>query len=177
MPTLDIAAQLVVSNQGNRSEREERVAIAVQRFRIVVRAIQAHAQGVVRASGLSHAQLWLLWEVFGLPGMSVSELSVRLSIKPATASNLLDKVESKGLIRRERAGPDQRVVRLYVTPAGTDILSTAPRPAQGALLEALSRLDDDKLSQLNVGLEALMGLLPGSVNADAHMPLSGLDPP
>lgn len=177
MPNPEIVAQRAVSNQVERSEREERVAVAVQSFRIVVRAMQAHAQGVIRASGLSHAQLWLLWEVFGLPGMSVSELSVRLSIKPATASNLLDKVEAKGLIRRERAGPDQRVVRLYVTPAGAELLSTAPRPAQGALLAALSRLDDNKLSQLNAGLEALMGLLPGSVEADAHMPLSGLDPP
>lgn len=159
-----------------RGARAERVALAVQRFRIVIRAIQNHSHSVLRQSGLSQAQLWLLWEVFGQPGMRVSELSQRLSIKPATASNLLDKVEGKGLIRRERAGPDQRVVRIYVTPAGAELLSQAPRPAQGALVDALGRLDDSHLSQLNEGLEALLALLPGQHADAAHLPLPPVDP-
>lgn len=166
----------VASDPPSRGTREERVAFAVQRFRIVIRAIQNHSQHVLQQSGLSQAQLWLLWEVFGEPGLRVSELSQRLSIKAATASNLLDKVEARGLVRRERAGPDQRVVRIYCTPAGAELLSQAPRPAQGALVDALGRLDDDKLSQLNEGLSALLDLLHGQHADAALVPLPEADP-
>jgi len=159
-----------------RGPREERIALAVQRFRVVIRAIQNHSQSVLRNSGLSQAQLWLLWEVFGEPGLRVSDLSQRLSIKVATASNLLDKVESKGLVRRERAGADQRVVRIYCTSTGAELLSQAPRPAQGALVDALGRLDDCHLCQLNDGLSALLGLLHGQHADAAHQPLPEADP-
>jgi DNA-binding MarR family transcriptional regulator len=159
-----------------RGAREDRVALAVQRFRVVIRAIQSHSHSVIRQSGLSQAQLWLLWEVFGQPGLRVSELSQRLSIKPATASNLLDKVESKGLIRRERAGPDQRVVQIYITAPGAELLSQAPRPAQGALVDALGRLDDCHLGQLNDGLAALLELLPRQHADAALQPLPPVDP-
>ncbi len=170
------AELIAATDQPARSAREDRVALAVQRFRVVIRAIQTHSHSVLRQSGLSQAQLWLLWEVFGQPGLRVSELSQRLSIKPATASNLLDKVESKGLIRRERAGPDQRVVRIYITPEGAELLSRAPRPAQGALVDALGRLDDTYLGQLNEGLAALQDLLHGRHADDAHQPLPPVDP-
>ncbi len=156
--------------------RDERVASAVQSFRIVVRAIQAHSQGVVKQCGISQTQLWLLWEIFGQPGMRVSELSRCLSIKPATASNLLDKVEKRGLVRRERVGPDQRVVRLFLTHAGAELLNSAPRPAQGALVDGLSRLDDRELRQLNRGMAALIERLDVQSDSAAHTPLPSPDP-
>jgi DNA-binding MarR family transcriptional regulator len=132
---------------------------AVRHFRVVVRAIQAHSNWVERRCGVSAAQLWALWEVFRTPGLRVSEISQRLSIKPATASNLLDKLEAKGLLERARRGPDQRVVQLYPTDEGSRLLASAPRPAEGALVDALSRLDDELLESLNGSLEALVDIL------------------
>lgn len=132
---------------------------AVRHFRVVVRAIQAHSSWVERRCGVSAAQLWALWEVFREPGLRVSDVSRRLSIKPATASNLLDKLEGKGLLQRVRRGPDQRVVQLFPTDEGARLLANAPRPAEGALLDALSRLDDMNLDSLNSSLDALVSIL------------------
>lgn len=150
---------------------DPRVIGVVRNFRVAVRAVQAHSAWVERQCGLSAAQLWALWEVDRKPGMSVSEIARRLSIKPATASNLLDKVESKALLRRSRQGPDQRVVQLFVTEEGARLLATAPLPAQGALLDALTRLRDDELNELSQGLEALIDILHTKDEGSALAPM------
>jgi len=150
---------------------DPRVMGVVRNFRVAVRAVQAHSAWVERQCGLSAAQLWALWEVDRSPGMSVSEIARRLSIKPATASNLLDKVEGKGLLRRSRQGPDQRVVQLFVTEDGAELLATAPLPAQGALLDALTRLREDELDELSQGLEALVDILHTKDEGSALSPM------
>jgi len=150
---------------------DPRVMGVVRNFRVAVRAVQAHSAWVERQCGLSAAQLWALWEVERKPGMSVSEIARRLSIKPATASNLLDKVESKNLLRRSRQGQDQRVVQLFVTDAGAELLATAPLPAQGALLDALTRLREVELNELSQSLEALVDILHTKEDGSALAPM------
>lgn len=137
-------------------DREACVRSVVQRFRVVFRSIQEHSRAIERRCGVSAAQLWALWELHARPGMRVSELSQAMSLHQSTASNLLDKMEAKGLVRRQRGGPDHRVVRLSLTQQGTDLLGAAPQPAQGALTNALHGLSDDVLSQLDASIAALV---------------------
>lgn len=130
--------------------------VVIRHFRTVVKCIQAHSVWVERQCGVSAAQLWALWEIHGEPGLRVKDISERLSIKPATASNLLDKIEAKGLIRRDRCGSDQRVVQLFPTVEGEQLLETAPGPAEGALLNALAQLNERVLDDLGTSLAALV---------------------
>jgi len=106
--------------------------------------------------GLSSSQLWTLWELFSTPGMKVSEVATALYVHQSTASNMLDKLESKGLVERRRGGPDQRIVRLYLSEAGVALLAKAPRPAQGAMTAALQQLPDASLDCLATGLADLV---------------------
>lgn len=166
-PALRTAGQGPVVNEPD----DARIIGVVRNFRVAVRAVQAHSAWVERQCGLSAAQLWALWEVDRAPGISVSEIARRLSIKPATASNLLDKIEAKDLLRRSREGPDQRVVQLFVTEEGAKLLATAPLPAQGALLDALTRLRQDELNELTQGLEALVDILHTKDEGSAMSPM------
>jgi len=131
-------------------------AEVVQNLRVILRTTQAHSRWIEKSTGVSGAQLWAMWELFATPGQKVSELSRTLSIHQSTASNMLDKLEEKGLIRRQRGGPDQRVVQLFLTSKGVELLSDAPRPAQGAIIDALTSLPDTELCKLNEGLSALL---------------------
>ena len=51
---------------------------------------------------------------------------------------------------------DQRVVRLYLTEAGTALLARAPSPARGVLPEALRLLDPEALARLQGELDGLL---------------------
>jgi len=65
-----------------------------------------------------------------LPIREVSDLAQALSTH-ASPSNLLDKIEKAGLIRRERKHADHHVVQPYFTAAGELALKKAPQRLPG----------------------------------------------
>lgn len=147
---------------------------ALRQFRVIFAAVRQHHQDVEKACGISGAQIWAMATLRESPGLKVTELAQALSIHASTASNLLDKVEKAGFIRRERSSKDQRVVRLYLTPAGEAALESAPRPLTGLLTDALSRLPTDKLDRLNADLATLIDHMESIDSGAAQTPLSDL---
>lgn len=128
----------------------------LQRFRVLIRTAQRHSQWIERQSGVTGAQLWAIQELAEAPGMRVGELAACMALHQSTASNMIDKLESAGLIRKERNSADQRVVRLYLTANGEALLSRAPSPARGVLPEALRLLDQETLGKLQEELDGLL---------------------
>lgn len=153
--------------------REECMRSVVQGLRLVFRSIQEHSRWVEKQCGVSAAQLWTMWELHARPGLRVSELSRALSIHQSTASNLLDKLERKALIERQRRGPDHRVVQLYLTDKGRQLVEHAPRPAQGALSSGLMALPDPVLASLNENIASLVKAMDLADHEAALEPLSG----
>lgn len=142
------------------SERKSQALVSplsvLQRFRVLIRTAQRHSQWIERQSGVTGAQLWALQELFEEPGLRVGELAKRMALHQSTASNMIDKLESSGLVSKERTSADQRVVRLSLTGAGRDLLARAPSPARGVLPEALRLLDEDTLWRLQGELDGLL---------------------
>ncbi|WP_287365877.1 MarR family transcriptional regulator [Thauera sp.] len=128
----------------------------LQRFRVLIRTAQRHSQWIERQSGVTGAQLWALQELAEAPGLRVGELANRMALHQSTASNMVDRLETAALIRKERTSADQRVVRLYLTDAGTALLGRAPSPARGVLPEALRLLDPEALGRLQGELDGLL---------------------
>lgn len=133
---------------------------------------QQHFQRIETACGVSGAQLWALAEVERHPGLMVSEVARALSIHLSTASNLLDKLEGRSLIRRERKSADQRVVRIYLTSNGKQVMKTAPKPAEGVIPDALAKMPDEALERLRKDLDQLLELTNVRNPAAALKPLA-----
>lgn len=146
----------------------------LRQFRVIFGAVRQHFQTVEKACGVSGAQIWAMAALHQTPGMKVSELAQALSIHTSTASNLLDKIEKSGLIRRERNHADQRVVQLYLTEAGQQALDQAPQPLTGILTHALDQLPDDALARLNQDLAVLIAHMGAIDTQAAQKPLSEL---
>jgi len=154
--------------------REESVRAVLRHLRVIYRSSQEHSRWVERQCGVSATQLWAMWELFAEPGLTVSSLSRLMSVHQSTTSNMLDKLEAKGLVKRDRTGPDQRLVRLFLSADGVALLAEAPRPAQGALNDALAlqRLPDHVLKELEGALTQLMGAMRIKDEKAAMKPLS-----
>jgi DNA-binding MarR family transcriptional regulator len=153
---------------------EERALRVLALFRQVVASAKSHFQSVQRTFGITGVQLWALWQIRAHPGLNVGSLARHMSIHQSTASNLVERLQAQGLIRRERTRPDQRVVRLFASRAGRSLLESAPDPARGVLAEALWQLSDRELLRLYSGLELLARRI-GTINKQtAKRPLSEL---
>lgn len=132
---------------------------ALKKLRIVIRAAQRHSNWIEKQCGVSGAQLWVMQEVYETPGARVGQIADKLAIHQTTASNLIDALVKRGLIEKERDREDQRVVRLALSKEGCAVLETAPKPARGLMPEALRKMDDAGLAELNGGLQALLDVI------------------
>ncbi|HUG24994.1 MarR family winged helix-turn-helix transcriptional regulator [Piscinibacter sp.] len=109
--------------------------------------------------GLTYPQylaMIVLWEG---DAITVSGLGNRLQLDSGTLTPLLKRLESSGLIRRERDSADERRVLLHLTPAGRALKSRAAKIppqvvcASGCSLDELSALTR-RLKQLRDQLQA-----------------------
>jgi DNA-binding MarR family transcriptional regulator len=60
----------------------------------------------------------LLYHLSMKDGQTISELTEKMCIQYATISNMVNRMEARELIRREKDGTDQRISRLYLTGKG-----------------------------------------------------------
>ncbi len=137
-------------------EKNRQAQEILKKLQVILKAVQAHSKFVEEKCGLSSAKLWMLYEISHTPGLKVSQLAALLSIHPSTCSNMLDKLEENQLVFRDRSKSDHRAVHLYLTQKGIDLLSQAPKPAQGKLCSALENLSSAQLNCLGKGLEDLI---------------------
>lgn len=145
---------------------------ALRSFRMIVRSIKQHFQHVQEATGVSGSQLWCLVTIQAQPGIRVTQLAQALGIQQATASNLVESLDRKGLVERRRDQRDQRMVSLFLSEAGARIAKAAPQPVAGILPDALERLDPSALAQLNGLLEQVIGLMALQAPDGRDVPLA-----
>jgi len=92
--------------------------------------------------------LCCLWEEDGLPTSSIGE---RLQQVGGTLTGVLDRMEERGVVRRERDERDRRIWRIWLTPAGKQLEEELPSIAKEIREQAmagLSRAQQEHLSQL-----------------------------
>ena len=101
------------------------------RFRNWV-AVARACHSVERALGtalqpldLKPAQLDVLMNLYRHPGMSQHDLARRLLVGRSNITMLLPQLEKQGLLRREPDARDKRVMRMFLTPEGEDLLMKA----------------------------------------------------
>jgi MarR family transcriptional regulator, organic hydroperoxide resistance regulator len=157
----------------NLGPRDEQVRTIVQALRVIYGSIQAHSHWIEQQCGVSAVQLWALRELSNAPGLKVTELALVLSVHPSNCSSMVDKLRKKGFVRKQRIGPDQRVVRLYITPKGQELLDAAPVPMQGALVDALAGLPEDVLSSLDTHLTSVIKSMKVKDPLAAMRPMTG----
>jgi DNA-binding MarR family transcriptional regulator len=84
----------------------------------------------------------------GLPTLAISE---RMIEEAPGITRLLDRLEAKGLVRRERCPEDRRQVLCYATPAGLELLGRIDGAMNDADEQGLGTLSDkDKVELIRL---------------------------
>jgi DNA-binding MarR family transcriptional regulator len=85
--------------------------------------------------GLTYPQYLALLALWERDGLQVSELGARLFLDSGTLTPLLKRLESAGLVRRQRSGDDERRVHIHLTTSGLALKARAAR-VPGCMLQA-----------------------------------------
>jgi DNA-binding MarR family transcriptional regulator len=93
----------------------------------------------------------------GEEGLTCGEIGGRMVTRESDITRLLDRLDKRGLITRERPETNRRVVVTRITEEGLSLLANLDGPVQEANCAAASRLDRARLRMLNELLEELRG--------------------
>lgn len=126
--------------EGSFAIMEECDAI-LKSIRRITRAVDLHSKQLVRTSGLSVPQLLVMQSVHRHGNVPIGVIANDVCLSQATVTTIIDRLESQGLLRRERSESDRRVVHVSLTFAGDDKLEEDPELIQVGFVRAFRKLD------------------------------------
>jgi len=91
----------------------------------------------------------------GLDGLPTLAIGERMIEEAPGITRLMDRLEAKGLVRRERCPGDRRQVLCYATPAGLELLGRIDGAMDSADDHALGTLSDEDKATLIRLLDAV----------------------
>ncbi len=99
---------------------------ALAEFRFQIRRFLRFSEDAVRSAGIEPGQYQMLLAIKGIPNRvrpRIREVANRLQVQHHSAVELINRLESRELVRRERAQDDRREVLLALTPKGERVLA------------------------------------------------------
>ncbi len=141
-----------------------------------VRAVTARVEPRLHRRGLTMTQLGVLEAVLHKGPLSQRELGRKLLTSAGNMTDVIDKLEARGMVARNRCPEDRRLVRIVLTEAGQRLIEDLfPRHA-GDIANAMAGLDADELAKLGELLRRL-GIAASLAETAAcdHLPCRSFD--
>jgi MarR family transcriptional regulator, organic hydroperoxide resistance regulator len=104
------------------------------------RGLSRRLEAGIESGGISTGVWYYLRVLWEEDGLTQSELSDRLGVMGPTTVSALDRLERKGLVKRERVDDDKRKIMVKLTPKGRALEEKMAPIAVGILEEALAGL-------------------------------------
>lgn len=134
-----------------------RVDAAMQTYRMLTRTARALRRSVnatLKEHGLTGAQFSLLTSIPS-EGIPLTQLANRSWADPGNVSGTIDRLESSGWVTRERSADDRRVVLVFLSDRGKELLAALVPRHREAVDRALSGLSLEQMEQLRTLLAIL----------------------
>lgn len=122
-------------------------------------AIKEYTRLAERNSGLTGPQLWALQLLYSYEPLRLSELADFMYLRPATVVGIIDRLESKALVTRERSHADRRAVELRLTEKGMKLARVSPTAAQKLLVQGLNKLTQEEYRCVEIGIRLIVEIL------------------
>ena len=80
-------------------------------------------ENLMRPHGLTHAQAYVLNQLFLEDGLTQTELAARMQVGTVTVSGLVDRLETRGWVKRSADARDRRAKTVWLCEAGQGLLT------------------------------------------------------
>jgi DNA-binding MarR family transcriptional regulator len=138
----------------------ERVDLRVlSAMRRIIHSVHLYSRELAAKTQITAPQLVCLITLAEQGPMTATTISREVFLSPSTVVGILDRLEEKGLVKRERVSKDRRVVTITISEQGCSVVDTAPSPLQSRLTEALGALPVPEQIAIAKSLERVVGLM------------------
>mgnify|MGYP000036762284 CR=1 FL=1 len=145
----------------------------LQALRRILRQVELGSKELEASHGVTAPQLLSLLVICEHGSTTQAELSRHILLSASTLVGVLDRLEGKNLILRQRDTVDRRRIHLVPTDQGRQVAATAPLPMHERLVRALPALGPVRCGSLAEHLEELVDILGAKAVDDSAVLASG----
>ncbi|MDE1316157.1 MarR family transcriptional regulator [Vibrio aestuarianus] len=128
-------------------------------IRQIIRATDLHSKKINKDFGLTSPQLLLMREIKSSENVTIRQLSSNTNMSQATATSILDRLEKRGLITRQRDQQDKRKVHALLTTEGNQLLLNAPTLLQDNFIDQFQALSSWEQTLILSSLQRISSMM------------------
>ncbi len=156
----------------------DRILEVLTSLRRVIRATDLHSRHLSKTAGVTAPQILIMQAISSTKGVTLGEIASAVSLSQATVSSILDRLEKRELISRERSTVDKRRVHAYLTDQGLQVLRDAPLPLQEQFARQFADLQDWEQSMITSALQRVACMMDADhIDASPILDVGTLDRP
>lgn len=154
-------------------KRYEDVLVALRR---IMRATDLYSKQLSKVAGLTAPQMLILQAVRDLGDVTIGTLAKHVSLSQATVTTILDRLERRQLVYRERSTVDKRKVHAHLTAAGSTALDAAPTPLQQSFTQRFQHLEPWEQHMITAALQRVADMMDaGTLDASPVLHVGLID--
>lgn len=131
----------------------------LQSLRKIIRSVDIHSRKLSSQYDITAPQLITLLAIAENGPLTLASISTKVHLSPSTLVGIVDRLEAKGYVVRERSIEDRRQVLISITKDGKKFTKQAPSPLQETLAYALSGLTELEQSTIALSLQRIVELM------------------
>lgn len=148
------------SNRGPASNTTLASELHILRLiRQIIQSVNIHSRKLRTEHAITAPQLVTLLCVLDGEPLTATEIARRVHLSSSTVVGILDRLESRALIARQRRTDDRRHVLVTATDAGRALGRQAPSPLQDKLAKALRELPEAERAEIERSLTRVVELM------------------
>lgn len=152
----------------------EEVLIAIRQ---IIRATDLHSKKINKDFGLTSPQLLLMREIQSSENMTIRQLSSNTNMSQATATSILDRLEKRGLITRQRDQQDKRKVHALLTTEGKQLLLHAPTLLQDNFIDQFQALSSWEQTLILSSLQRISTMMTSEIESSTLLSILDANDP
>ena len=129
------------------------------RLRQINQELSKHSKHIQEDFKVTVPQLICLREVYEHGPISIGALTKIVFLNNSTVTRIVDYLEKREFVRRNRISKDRRQIHVEVTEEGIKFIEKAPTPLQKRFFDRLNEMDEKKISMILWSLEILVDML------------------
>jgi DNA-binding MarR family transcriptional regulator len=149
----------ITIKKSQKGSSQDKIKEIVFLIRKLIQGAELYNKELNSKYSITAAQLNCLLALYENGPLPLSKIAKHMMVRSSTVTGVIDRLERKALVTRERNSPDRRVIIIQLTANGKKMAKVAPPPIQQRVYDGLQQLSIKKRDQIILSLATLTKML------------------